>query len=141
MGGSAISASTFFYFIIMKEDFTEYDIKPEGFLNYLRYYGPHFNKKLCEFALKKLSKNDVTKEKLDNLLKQHNIELKDLKLYDHVYVANWCKSILYGSSISDEKHFVLFLKDIFEKEGDLIFNRWYADMAKLGIPIEWEDMI
>ena len=30
---------------------------------------------------------------------------------------------------------------IFEKESDLVFNRWYADMAKLGIPIEWEDMI
>ena len=29
----------------------------------------------------------------------------------------------------------------FEKEGDLIFNRWYADMAKRGVPIEWEDMI
>ncbi len=125
----------------MKEDYTEYDIKPEGFLNYLRYYGPHFNKKLCEFAIKNLSKNDVTKDQLDNLLKLHNIELKDAKLYDGVYVANWCKSIFYGSSIADEKHFMLFIKDIFEKESDLIFNRWYADTAKLGIPIEWEDMI
>lgn len=52
----------------MKEDFTEYDIKPEGFLNYLRYYGPHFNKKLCEFACKYLSKKDITKEKVEQLL-------------------------------------------------------------------------
>ena len=58
-----------------------------------------------------------------------------------MYIANWCKSTFYGSSISDEKHFMLFLKDIFEKESDLIFNRWYADMAKQGIPIEWENMI
>ena len=49
----------------MKEDFTEYDIKPKGFLNYLRYYGPHFNKKLCEFACANLDKRDYTKEKLD----------------------------------------------------------------------------
>ena len=49
--------------------------------------------------------------------------------------------MFYGSSIADEKHFVLFIKDIFEKEPDLIFNRWYADMAKLDIPIKWEDMI
>jgi hypothetical protein len=49
----------------MKEDFTEYDIKPEAFLNYLRYYGPHFNKKLCEFACRNLLKKDCTKEKLD----------------------------------------------------------------------------
>lgn len=32
-------------------------------------------------------------------------------------------------------------EDIFEKEPELIFNRWYADMAKQGIPIEWDDMI
>ena len=49
--------------------------------------------------------------------------------------------MFYGSGIADEKHLVLFIKDIFEKERNLIFNRWYADMAKLGIPIEWEDMI
>ena len=123
------------------EDFTIYDIKPEDFLNYLRYYGPHFNKKLCEFACKNLPKKECTKDKIDLLLQQHGIELKNAKLYDSVYVANWCKSVLYGSSISDEKHFVLFLKDIFESESDLIFNRWYADMAKKGIPINWEEMI
>ncbi len=125
----------------MKEDFTEYDIKPEGFINYLRYYGPHFNKKLCEFACSNLPKKEYNREKLDNLLQTNNIEIKNNKLYDYVYIANWCSSIFYGSSISDEKHLILFVKDILEKEGDLIFNRWYADMAKQGIPIEWEDMI
>ena len=55
----------------MKEDFTDYDIKPEGFLNYLRYYGPHFNKKLCDFACEQLTKKDYTKEKLDMLLQSH----------------------------------------------------------------------
>ena len=125
----------------MKEDFTEYDIKPEGFLNYLRYYGSHFNKKLCEFACNKLLKQDYTKEKLDSLIKSHNIDIKDSKLYDYVYIANWAKSIFYGTSIIDEKHLILFVNDIIDKEGNLIFNRWYADTAKLGIPIEWEDMI
>lgn len=125
----------------MKEDFTDYDIKPKGFINYLRYYGPHFNKKLSDFALKQLPKSDYSKEKLDVLLQSHGITLKNAQLYDAVYVANWGRSVFYGSSLSDEKHFVLFIKDVFEKEADLIFNRWYADMAKQGIPIEWEDMI
>lgn len=125
----------------MKEDFTEYDIKPQGFINYLRYYGPHFNKKLCDFACDQLPKKDYTKDKLDALLQQYNITIKNAKLYDIVYVANWCKSILYGSSISDEKHLVLFIKDIFDKESELVFNRWYADIAKQGIPVEWEDVI
>ena len=125
----------------MNQDFTEYDIKPQNFVNYLRYYGPHFNKKLCEYACSFLPKKECTKEALDTLLKQYGVDIKEAKLYDIVYAANWCKSVFYGSSISDEKHFVLFLKDIFEKEGDLFFNRWYADTAKRGIPIEWDDMI
>lgn len=125
----------------MKEDLTEYDIKPKAFINYLRYYGPHFNKKLCDFACKELGKAEYTKEKLDTLLQANKVEIPKAKLHDAVYVANWAKKIFYGSGISDEKHLVLFVKDIFEKEADLIFNRWYADSAKLGIAIEWEDMI
>ena len=125
----------------MKEDFTEYDVKPKEFLNYLRYYGPHFNKKLCEFACSNLEKKEYTKDKLDQLLQAYNIQIKNSKLLDYVYLANWCKSVLYGSSIIDEKHLALFIKDILDKEGDLVFNRWYADMAKLGIPIEWEDVL
>lgn len=125
----------------MKEDLTTYDIKPEGFLNYLRYYGPHFNRKLCDFACENLDKKDYTKESLEQLFQQYNITIKNAKLHDCVYMANWCKAILYGSSIPDEKRLMMFLKDIFDKEGNLIFNRWYADMAKQGIPIEWEEMI
>lgn len=125
----------------MKEDFTIYDIKPEGFINYLRYYGQHFNKKLCEFACKQMPRQDYSKEKVDMLLKANNIEIPNAKLYDTIYVANWCKNVFYGSSISDERHLVLFLKDIFTKESDLVFNRWYADTVKQGIPIEWDDMI
>lgn len=133
--------SPIFSLIATMEDFTKYDIKPEGFINYLRYYGEHFNKKLCEFACSHLNKHTYTKEKIDELLKNHSAAIPNAKLYDAVYVANWCDSILYNSSISDEKHFIFFLQDMFEKQGHLIFNRWYADMAKLGIPIEWEDMI
>ena len=125
----------------MKEDFTEYDIKPESFLNYLRYYGQHFNKKLCEFACSNLQKAVYTKDKVDSLFKSYNIDIKDSKLYDCVYIANWARSTFYGTSIVDEKHLALFIKDVLEKEGDLVFNRWYVDTAKQGIPIEWEDMI
>ena len=125
----------------MREDFTEYDIKPEGFINYLRYYGAHFNKKSCDFACEQLDKAEYSKEKLDILLQANKVELKNVKLHDAVYIANQAKSVFFGSGIPDEKHLVLFIKDVFEKEGDLVFNRWYADMAKRGIPVEWEDMV
>ena len=122
-------------------DFTEYDIRPADFTNYLRYYGPHFNKKLCEFACSYFPKQKHNKDNISKLLSSHNITLNNAKLHDCVFVANWCDNIFMGSSIEDEKHFVLFIKDVFDNEGDLIFNRWYADMAKKGIPIEWSDMI
>lgn len=125
----------------MKEDFTEYDIKPQGFINYLRYNGHHFNKNLCEYICSYLNTNDYNKENLEALAKAHNIVIPNNNLYDAVVVANWCKAMFYGSSIIDEKHLALFVKDIFTKEHDLIFNRWYADMAKQGISIEWENMI
>ena len=123
------------------EDFTEYDVKPKEFINYLRYYGQHFNKNLCEFACSRLSYNGYTKEKLDQLCYTHKINIPNQELYDIVYVANWCRSIFYGSSIEDEKHLLLFIKDIFDKESKLLFNRWYADMAKSGIPIDWDEMV
>lgn len=31
-------------------DLTQYDIKPEEMVNYLRYNGPHFNKKVIKFC-------------------------------------------------------------------------------------------
>lgn len=106
-----------------REDFTESDIKPEGFINYLRYYRAHFNKKLCDFTCEQLDKAEYSKEKLDILLQANKVELKNVKLHDAVYVANWAKATFFGSGIPDEKHLVLFIKDIFEKEGDLVFNR------------------
>lgn len=39
-----------------KTDLTQYDIKPQAMINYLRYNGPHFNKKLYEFAVSKMTK-------------------------------------------------------------------------------------
>ena len=122
-------------------DFTEYDIKPETFVNYLRYYGPHFNKKLCDFACERFEKADYNKEKLDILFQTYKIEIKNAQLHDAVYVANWAKDTFFGSGIPDEKRLAMFVKDVFEKENKLIFNRWYADMAKLGIAVEWEDML
>jgi len=39
-------------------DLTQYDIKPEAMVNYLRYNGPHFSKKLAEFAVSKMRKGN-----------------------------------------------------------------------------------
>jgi hypothetical protein len=55
-------------------NFTDYDDRPEGMLVYLRNYGPHFNKKLNDFAASWMEKADhvkikpYTKQDVDNML-------------------------------------------------------------------------
>lgn len=128
---------------------TQYDVKPEYMVNYLRYNGPHFNSKLLKFALSKMKvRNDdfvpYTKDQVDFMLKAYNIKLDNNQLLDYVYVANMAKADFIGSSISDEQHLVKYIKDViddFDAYDGIVFNRWYADMCYMGIVIDWEQMI
>jgi len=54
------------------------------------------------------------------------------------------KADFYGSSIIDEKHLILYVKDVIDDidaEDGIVFNRWYADMCYSGIAIDWEEML
>jgi hypothetical protein len=123
-----------------------YDDRPASMRRYLRYYGQHFNKKLCEFAVSKMKhgKSPVTKIAVEEILNKYNIILENNELYDHVYVYNMGNNDFLGSSIPDEKHLALYVKDVIDdKDGydGIVFNRWYADTVTSGIPIDWEEMI
>ena len=123
-----------------------YDDRPTSMKRYLKYYGEHFNKKLCEFAVSKMNhgKQPIQSEKVDEILNKYNVKLEKNQLYDYVYVYNMGNNDFFGSSIVDEKHLALYVKDVIDdKDGydGIIFNRWYADMVIQGIPIEWEDML
>lgn len=123
-----------------------YDDKPTSMKRYLRYYGQHFNKKLCDFAVNKMNhgKSPVSKEKVDDILSKYSIKLDNNELYDYVYVYNMGYNDFLGSSIIDEKHLAMYVKDVIDdKDGydGIIFNRWYADTVCIGIPIEWDDML
>ena len=136
-----------------RTDLTQYDIKPEGMINYLRYNGPHFNKKLCEFAASLMKKKvgnvavkitPYTKEQVDTILKANGITVQNCQLYDHVFVANMCRADFYGSSITDDLHLAKYIKDVLDDTDaydGIVFNRWYADMCKMGIVIDWDEMI
>ncbi|MCI7207070.1 MAG: hypothetical protein MSA15_13905 [Clostridium sp.] len=55
-----------------------------------------------------------------------------------------CKADFYNSSIVDENHFVHYIKDVIDDEDaydGIVFNRFYADMCKKGIPIDWAEML
>ena len=57
-----------------RANFTDYDEKPADMLNYLKYYGPHFSKRLCEFAVSLMTKENgepikpISKDEVRNLL-------------------------------------------------------------------------
>lgn len=139
---------------MQRDSLDTYDIMPENMINYLKYYGRHFNKKLCDFAISKMKSrgnlnkpqrlDPMTKQTLDSLLDKNGIKLENNELYDYVFVANMCKADFYGSSIIDDKHLGLYVKDVIDDVDaydGIVFNRWYADTVRQGIPIEWGDMI
>lgn len=130
----------------MRTSLDIYDDRPDSMKHYLKYYGMHFNKKLCDFAVKKMKhgKPVLTKEQADELLQRYKITLDNNELEDYVYVLNMGYNDFMGSSIIDEKHLTMYVKDVIDDEDGydgIVFNRWYADMVRMGIPIEWEDMI
>lgn len=136
-------------------NFTSYDEYPEVMLVYMRNYGPHFNRKLFEFAVSKMKIYDesrdeekklspISKQDVDNILRNYSIKLKNNQLYDAAYVANMCKADFFGSSITDEKHMALYIKDVIDDVDaidGIVFNRWYADICYSGIAIDWEEML
>lgn len=132
-----------------------YDEMPHAMKAYLRNYGFHFNKKACEFAVSKMKKYNPTtgkkekvellsKDAVEDILRKYGITLEHATLYDHVYVYHMGLADYYKSSLPDENHLALFVKDTIEdtdaSEGQ-VFNRWYADMIHCGHPIEWEDLL
>ncbi len=86
----------------------------------------------------------VSKEYVDKVLTQNNIKLENNVGYDYVFVGNMCKADYYGSSITDERHFALYIKDTIDDEdaGDgTTMRRWYATMVANGTMVDWEDVI
>lgn len=131
---------------MIRKSLDSYDDRPTSMKRYLKYFGQHFNKKLCDFAVSKMKhdKNPVPKEKVDEILDKYNIKLEFNELYDYVYVYNMGYNDFFGSSIIDEKHLAMYVKDVIDdKDGydGIVFNRWYADTVTSGIPVEWDEML
>jgi len=143
----------FIHFDMERVNFTQFDEMPEAMIAYMRHYGPHFNRKLFEFAVGRMTKktngndtpiNPYNREQVKNLLANNGIQLKNDQLYDSAYVANMCKADFLGSSVTDEKHLALYIKDVVDDPDGydgIVFNRWYADMCYTGVAIDWEDML
>lgn len=118
---------------------------------YLSHHGHHFSKAMVEWAVDMMrdrSGNKVQsleKRQLDERFAKFGIELKrNDGYYDALYV--WCmaRSDYYGSSITDELHHLLFVKDyIDDPDGNptRAFDEFMANCIAKGVSIPWEDMI
>lgn len=126
-----------------------YDEKPEAMINYLRYNGPHFTEKLCEYAVSLMRKDKkpiqmMPKAEVESMLKANGVSLENNELYDHVFVANMGRADYLGKSVPNEKYLAMYVKDVIDDEDGydgLPFNRWLADMAKKGKPINWSEFL
>lgn len=132
-----------------------YDGFPVAMINYLRHYGKHFNKKMYEFAVSKMYKVNksngkkegvapVTKEQFDAAMAKYGVRLENDVMYDGVYTWSMGMADYFGSSIIDEAHMAMFVKDYVDdpdQADGFIFNRFFSDCVLKGEPIDWEEML
>lgn len=130
------------------------EVFPSGMEEYLSQYGWHFSKKMCEWAVSRMYKRNSldkkipiqswNKDSVDKLLNKYGVTIENKIGYDYVFAANMCIADYYGSSIIDEQHVALFIKDYVDDPDwyeELPFTRFYADCIGSGVPINWEDML
>ena len=127
-----------------------YEMIPEEQRAYLMNYGKNFNEKMCRFAVSMMRDRKgnkvemVKKDDLEKKLKENKIEIENDVMYNGVYVYAMCMADFMGSSIEDEKHVLLYVKDYIDDpdaaDGQ-VFNRFFADCVNAGIPIDWAEMI
>ena len=128
---------------------------PEDMEKYLSFYGFHFNKKMYEFAVSMMEKWDTatgkmvkvtpyTPDEVKALLASYNVKIDSNDIYDAAYIATMVRADFWGSSIEDEQHLVLYVKDVLcDPDGyeGMPLHRFIADCNALGIVIFFERMI
>ena len=121
-----------------------------AFEEYLDQYGCHFNKKLYEWAVSMMKDrngnrpNTLPKEQVSEWLKTQGVSLKNDKGYDAAYVLAMGKADYYGSSIKDNVHLALFVKDFLDDPDGTTskaFDHFVMDCRAKEEPIFWEEML
>ena len=122
---------------------------------YLSQNGWHFNRKMCDYAVRRMQKRNrqngetqplepFDRDRCEAVLKQYGIDMTSFFGYDFVYVMNMCRADFYGSSVTDEQRLALFVRDyLCDPDGyeGVAFTRFYADCIGRGTLIPWEDML
>ena len=137
-----------------KVSFDFWEDMPRDMKKYLKNYGYHFNHKLYKFAVENMYKvgrngnkekiEPIEKDKIDELAKKYNVTIENNVMYDAAYVYSMVQADFWGKSIPNEQYAIMYVKDVLgdeDKPDGYVFNRWYADMCFMGIPIDWEEYV
>lgn len=128
---------------------SRYYFSSKPFEEYLSEHGPHFSKKLCEYAVDCMenddgSKHRYSKEEVKDMLRKNGVTVKKASEYDCVYVANMAYSDFYPEPLSSDYDIAKFVqKYIDDPDGyeGIAFSRYLADLKRKGEYIDWEEMI
>lgn len=121
---------------------------PDDARQYMKAHGPHFSKKLCEYAVSKMENKHGNKhftvDEVESKLKAHNIPFDENDAYDAVYAFNMYYSDFYPDAMPDEKSLCNAVNCILnDPDGypGMLFVRWFADVCAKGTPIRFERFI
>lgn len=81
--------------------------------------------------------------RIAELLKSASVQI-DCTDHDYVYVANMAKADFLGGCLADNSAVAKYVSDVLSDEDQadgFIFNRFYADCARNGVGIPWEDVL
>ena len=121
-----------------------------AFEEYTEQYGCHFNKKLYDFAVSMMrdrNGNKVvqkTKDQVTEFLRNNGVTLKNDKGWDAVYVMSMGLADYYGSSITDDAHLALYVRDYLDDpDGNKCkaFDHFIVDCKVKDEPIFWDDVM
>ncbi len=120
------------------------------FEEYIEQYGAHINKKLYEWSVSMMRDRNgnkvpsMSKEEVADLLRAHGVTLLNDKGHDAAYVCQMARADYLGSSIADDRHLALFVKDFLDDpDGSKTkaFDHLVVDCRAKGEAIFWDEMI
>ena len=121
-----------------------------AFEEYIDQFGHHVNRKLYEWAVSMMRDRNrngmkpLTKEQVTEWLKTQGVTLNNDKGYDAAYVHAMAKMDYFGSSIKDNVHLALFVKDYIDDidgYGTKAFDHFVMDCRAKDEPIFWDEML
>lgn len=120
----------------------------EGFIEYVKTNGYHFNEKLAEHVSRMFLQNTMlqyfSKNQLDDLIESMKISFGNkITKGDIIYAFNIVYARFYPELLKDTKScMMLVYKDInFNNYDGMIFCRWLSDAIGRGVKIDWKNFV